>query len=86
VVEALHLGGVIFYDAGSVYTDLDKIELHHSAGAGVRLLFPQFNPTPFRLDFGVPLDQEGFTVVLSYGSDQAVPLTASDDAASTSTL
>jgi hypothetical protein len=86
VVEAVHLGGVVFYDAGSVYTDLDKIDLHHSAGLGMRLLFPQFNPTPFRLDFGVPLDQEGFTVVLSYGSDQAVPLTASDDAASTSTL
>jgi hypothetical protein len=86
VFESIHLGGVLFYDAGSVYTALDDAELHHSAGAGLRLLFPQFNHTPFRLDFGVPLDAEGFEVVVSFGSDQAVPLTAADDAARTSTL
>jgi hypothetical protein len=44
-------------------------------------LFPQFNQTPFRLDLGVPLDEEGFSVLLSYGSEQAIPLTAADDAA-----
>lgn len=81
VFESVHIGAVVFYDAGSVYPDVDSIELHHAVGTGLRLLFPQLNHTPFRLDFGVPLDSEGFAVVLSYGSEQAVPLTASDDAA-----
>jgi len=85
VVEAVHLGGVLFYDAGTVYGDLNDLDWYHAAGAGLRLLFPQFNPTPFRLDFGVPLDEKGFAVVLSYGSDQAVPLTAADDAVNTDT-
>jgi len=80
VVESVHLGTVLFYDLGSVYREIRDAELHHAIGAGLRLLFPQFNHTPFRLDFGVPLDSEGFTVQLSYGSEQAVPLTAADDA------
>jgi hypothetical protein len=86
VFESIHIGGVLFYDAGSVYTALDDAELHHAAGAGLRLLFPQFNHSPFRLDFGVPLDREGFEVVVSFGSEQAVPLTAADDAAKAAAL
>jgi hypothetical protein len=81
VVESVHLGAVLFYDLGSVYRELRDAELHHAIGAGLRLLFPQFNQTPFRLDFGVPLDQKGFSVLISYGSEQAIPLTAADDAA-----
>jgi hypothetical protein len=86
VFEAVHLGGVLFYDAGTVYTKLSRARMHHGAGAGLRLLFPHFNQSPFRLDFGVPLDEEGFSVQLSYGSSQAVPLTSDDDAASTGAL
>jgi hypothetical protein len=81
VFESVHLGGVLFYDVGSVYTSLADAQAHHAVGAGLRFLLPQFNTAPFRLDFGVPLDQKGFAVLLSYGTAQAVPLTASDDAA-----
>ncbi len=87
-LQSIHIGGVAFYDAGSVYSDIDRLSWEHSVGTGVRLLFPQFNRNPFRLDFGVPLDGSGFTISIeyfSYGSDQAVALTAADDEAASST-
>jgi hypothetical protein len=40
---------------------------------------PQVNRTPFRIDFGVPLEG-GFSVVIGYGSEQAILLTAGEDA------
>jgi hypothetical protein len=43
-------------------------------------LFPQFNRYPLRIDLGIPLGENGFAVGLSYGSDQAIALTATDDA------
>jgi hypothetical protein len=79
VFASIHVGGVAFYDFGSVYTSLRTAELHHSVGLGLRVLFPQINRTPFGVDFGVPLEG-GFGVLLSYGSEQAVPLTSNDDA------
>jgi len=80
VLESVHIGGVVFYDAGSTYSALHEAVLHHAVGAGLRLLFPQFNHTPFRADFGIPIDRKGFAVLVSYGSQQAVPITAADDA------
>jgi hypothetical protein len=54
VWHTVHLGGVLFYDAGSL---LDTTPgLVHSVGVGLRLLFPQFNTFPFRLDFGYVLN------------------------------
>jgi hypothetical protein len=73
-ILSVHLGGVLFYDVGSVYATVDEVEMHHSAGLGFRVLFPQFNRSVFRFDFGVPLDADGYSVVLSYGSSQAVSL------------
>jgi hypothetical protein len=72
VIATVHLGAVLFYDVGSVYAALDRAAFHHGAGAGIRLLFPQVNRDPFRLDFGVPLDTGGFRVLLSYSSSQAI--------------
>jgi hypothetical protein len=79
-LSSVHIGGVLFYDVGGVYPTIDKLRLHHAVGTGVRVLFPQFNRYPFRLDVGVPIDRGGFAVGLSYGSDQAVALTATDEA------
>ncbi len=73
-IWSVHLGGVLFYDAGSVYASVDDVAMHHAAGLGFRLLFPQFNRSVFRFDFGVPLDDEGFRIVVGYGSSQAVSL------------
>ncbi len=58
VFESVHFGAVVFYDAGAVYETTANVDMHHAAGAGLRVLFPQFNQSPFRLDFGVPLDDK----------------------------
>jgi len=54
VFHTLHLGGVLFYDAGSAFDR--RPNLVHSLGAGIRFLFPQFNINVFRLDFGYVLN------------------------------
>jgi hypothetical protein len=88
VLASIHVGGVLFYDAGSVYSELADAPVHQAVGAGLRVLFPQLNRTPFGLDVGVPLEKHlcppgppCISVLLSYGTEQTVPLTASDDAA-----
>ena len=48
-------------------------------GVGLRGLLPQFNREVFRLDLGVPIDGSGFSVTLSGGTGQAVPLTNRED-------
>jgi outer membrane protein assembly factor BamA len=54
VFKTLHLGGVLFYDAGSAFDRSPKVV--HSVGVGIRFLFPQFNVYPFRFDFGYVLN------------------------------
>ncbi|MCP3100193.1 BamA/TamA family outer membrane protein [Myxococcus sp. K15C18031901] len=56
ILRTLHVGGVLFYDGGSVFERSPR--LVHSVGLGVRLLLPQFNIIPFRLDFGYVLDDD----------------------------
>ncbi|MCP3062244.1 BamA/TamA family outer membrane protein [Myxococcus sp. K38C18041901] len=56
IIRTLHLGGVLFYDAGSAFER--KPSMVHSVGLGVRVLVPQFNIIPFRLDFGYVLDDD----------------------------
>jgi outer membrane translocation and assembly module TamA len=81
VWQSVHFGGVLFYDGGSAYTSLTGAQYYHAAGVGLRVLLPQFNLTPFRADLGMPIDSKGFSVLVSYGTEQAVPLTAGEDAA-----
>ncbi|ADO74491.1 BamA/TamA family outer membrane protein [Stigmatella aurantiaca] len=54
VFQTLHLGGVLFYDAGSAFDR--RPDVVHSVGVGIRFLFPQFNLYPFRVDFGYVLN------------------------------
>jgi hypothetical protein len=76
--RAVQLGGVIFYDVGSVYGDLDEFHAYHAVGIGARLLFPQFNRYPFTFDFGASFDP-GFRIVPSLQGGQFVPITAAED-------
>ena len=85
--RSFHAGGVLFYDAGFVEPSNDE-GLHHSVGFGLRWLFPQFNRTVYRADFGVPLEGKGIAILFSVGglsdafssgSAQAVPLTPLED-------
>lgn len=56
VVHTVHLGAVLFYDAGTAFDEQPRPV--HSVGVGLRLLFPQFNLLPFRFDFGYVLNDE----------------------------
>jgi outer membrane protein assembly factor BamA len=56
VVRTVHLGGVLFFDSGSAFND--RPDMVHTVGVGLRLLFPQFNVLPFRLDFGYVLNDD----------------------------
>lgn len=79
VIASAHVGAVLFWDGGAVYEALDAFDFRQSVGLGLRMLFPQFNRFTFRLDAGVPLESGGFTVLVTFGTLQAVPLTALED-------
>ncbi len=81
VWQFLHLGAVAFWDAGAVYEKRRNLRLEQSVGGGLRFLFPQFNRFAFRLDAGIPLSSPGFTILLSFGTLQAVSLTELEDSA-----
>jgi len=79
VLGSVHFGGVLFYDAGGVGDVSGAMAINHGVGAGLRLLFPQFNRFVFRFDLGVPLNGDPFTVSLSIGSSQLLALTPVED-------
>ncbi len=66
----VHLGLVLFAEAGSVYERLETARWHGAAGLGVRLLLPQFNRAPYRFDVGLPLGEAGGPLP-SFGDGQA---------------
>lgn len=78
VLGSIHLGGVLFFDAGGVADRFADLSVSSSLGLGLRVLLPQFNRFAFRFDVGFPLTG-GFTALLSFGSTQMVPLTALED-------
>ena len=77
--QALHLGGVLFYDVGSVYKHVSALHAYHAVGVGVRLLFPQFNRMPFSFDGGMSFDP-GFRFVPAISGGQNVAITAAEEA------
>jgi hypothetical protein len=76
--RSVQVGGVVFYDVGSVYANLPDFRAYHAVGAGLRLLFPQFNRYPFTLDGGVSFDPV-FHFVPAFTGGQYVPITAMED-------
>ncbi|MEZ4437357.1 MAG: BamA/TamA family outer membrane protein, partial [bacterium] len=79
VLSFLHVGGVVFFDLGSIYTSRDDFALRSSAGVGLRMVVPQASSFAYRLDLGVPTDGEGFVVKFGFETSQAVPLTERED-------
>ena len=69
--SSVHLGGVVFYDAGSVHDRINNIAWKQSIGMGARLLFPQLNRGVFRVDLAMPMNQDGWQVLVSASSGQA---------------
>ncbi|HKU42032.1 MAG TPA: hypothetical protein VJR89_27930 [Polyangiales bacterium] len=86
LLQSIHIGLVAFYDAGVVYPALYEPGLHHGVGAGLRVLFPQFNRSVFRLDVGHAVGEPGFSVLLTYGGDQVVALTPEEDRAAITSI
>ena len=80
-ILSVHLGVVFFHDAGGLFTHLRHVPLHHSVGMGLRVLFPQLNSYPFRLDVGLPVGPRapGLRLRMSFGGDQVVPLSPAED-------
>jgi Omp85 superfamily domain len=78
--QAVHVGGVIFWDAGSVYNKTSSFALHHAVGLGLRVLFPQLNRTPFSFD-GAAATDPPFRLVPTIKDGQVVPLTPLEDEA-----
>jgi hypothetical protein len=76
--QAVHIGAVLFYDVGSVYTKFSTLTPHHAVGVGLRVLFPQFNRRPFSFDAGSSWEN-GFRIVPTITSEQVVPLTIAED-------
>jgi hypothetical protein len=60
VFQTVHVGFVLFWDAGSAYPPSPGSAysggLTHSIGMGLRILLPQFNRVPLRIDFGYALN------------------------------
>lgn len=54
VFHSFHSGLVFFYDAGTAYDT--SPQLVHTLGVGLRILIPQFNLYPIRIDFGYALN------------------------------
>ena len=63
----IHVGGVLFYDAGDAPVGLNQHDkngvyesggYHQDAGVGLRLLLPQFNRDPIRLDLAFPFERD----------------------------
>jgi hypothetical protein len=71
-IWTLHTGAVAFWDAASVEASWDRVRLFHDIGMGVRLLIPQANTLPLRIDWALPVGSAGigFPGRLSIGFGQ----------------
>jgi hypothetical protein len=80
--QAVQVGGVLFYDTGSVYGRFDSARMHHAVGVGLRVLLPQLNRTPFSIDGGRWTDPDytsQYPIIPTIKDGQVVPLTAVED-------
>lgn len=50
------VGALLFWDVGHAAPSVEQLELTHDIGIGLRLLIPQANTVPARLDWAIPLD------------------------------
>ena len=78
-LSSIRTGVVAFYDAGLLYDGSANTGYLDSAGLGFRMVIPQFSRFAYRLDFGVPLDGSGFMIQISGETNQAVPMTVTED-------
>ncbi len=54
-ILSMHVGLAGFYDAGAAADDVGSLSFLQSVGLGLRILFPYFDRTVFRIDWGFPV-------------------------------
>jgi hypothetical protein len=54
-ILSMHVGVAGFYDVGAAANGFDALSFLQSVGLGLRILFPYFDRTVFRIDWGFPL-------------------------------
>jgi hypothetical protein len=54
-IWSMQVGLDVFYDLGSAGDGIEELAFVQSAGAGLRILFPQLDRTVFRVDYAFPL-------------------------------
>ena len=58
-LASLRVGGLVFADAGHAANTAQELMLYSDAGAGLRLLIPQFNVDVLRCDWAFPFRPDG---------------------------
>lgn len=76
-IFSMQVGVDAFYDAGGAADDVPELTFVHSAGLGLRILFPQLDRTVFRIDWGFPLSP-GYSTIpgalfVTFGQAFAMP-------------
>jgi hypothetical protein len=71
-IRTIHTGAALFVDMGDAADSFAALGLNASVGAGIRVLFPQFNRAVLRLDFAFPLQtlpagDEASTLTAKFG-------------------
>jgi len=72
-IKTVLLGAAAFFDVGDAFNGFENLRPKQSAGAGVRILFPQLDRVVFRVDFAVPLNRTLPEGVDRYGSLFGLP-------------
>lgn len=73
-LKTIYAGAALFWDAGDAFgEDFSDIRMLHSAGAGLRFLFPQGDMQVIRLDFAKPVNgpDAGWSAYISFVVGQA---------------
>jgi hypothetical protein len=60
-IFSAQVGAAAFYDAAAASSSFASFDLKQSAGAGLRIQFPQFDRAVFRADWGYPFDPDQIT-------------------------
>lgn len=70
---SFEFGALAFWDAGDAAERLSGLRVRHDVGGGVRLLIPQLNTIPLRLDWAFPIapDRRAWPGRVSVGFGQA---------------
>lgn len=72
-ILSAQVGAAAFYDAGDAADEVAKLRLKHSAGMGLRVLFPEFDRIVMRVDWAFPLSPgyQSLPGVFTLSFDQA---------------